>query len=191
MRCLYVSNIDLYKHQWNVVRAVASLRRNGRPIVLRLVGGGSGRAKALLDQVLAEEDPGGRFVEVSGAVAHDEIPHHLAAADLFVFASSCENMPNTLVEAMASALPIACSDRGPMREILQDAGTYFDPEDPASIARAIETLIVDAPLRASLARKAQLLASRYSWSRCAQETWEFLADVWRRHLDDAGATRLA
>ena len=53
----------------------------------------------------------------------------LADANLFVFASSCENMPNTLVEAMAIGLPIACSDRGPMPEVLRDGGVYFDPED--------------------------------------------------------------
>ena len=35
-------------------------------------------------------------------------------------------MPNTLVEAMASGLPIACSDRGPMPEVLGDGGVLFD-----------------------------------------------------------------
>ena len=78
-----------------------------------------------------------------GFVPHDDLPSLLAGADLFVFASSCENMPNTLVEAMAIGLPIACSDRGPMPEVLRDGGVYFDPENPESIAAAIETLIRD------------------------------------------------
>lgn len=175
IQCVYVSNTDLYKHQWHVVHAIANLRKAGHPVLLKLVGGGSGPAKVLLDEAIAKEDPEGRFVEVLDAVPHNEIPSHLEKADIFIFASSCENMPNTLVEAMASGLPIACSDRGPMPEILQDAGTYFNPEYPASIAKAIEKLILDDSFRQTVAQKAQVLSDQYSWVRCARETWEFLA----------------
>jgi len=56
---------------------------------------------------------------------------------------------NILVEAMASGLPIACSNRGPMPEVLGDAGVYFDPEDPHDIARALRTdRIADAAKQA-------------------------------------------
>jgi glycosyltransferase involved in cell wall biosynthesis len=181
IRCVYVSNADLYKHQWHVVRAIASLRKAGHPVALRLVGGGSGPARRLLDQAIAEEDPTGAFVQILEAVPHDAIPAQLAMADIFIFASSCENMPNTLVEAMAAGLPIACSNRGPMPEILQDAGAYFDPEDPASIAAAIATLLDDSAYRTRVAKKAKTLSDQYSWTRCATQTWTFLADVWTEH----------
>ena len=78
----------------------------------------------------------GRSIDTqrNGVNAYNCDPHAvLKRAHLFVFASSCENMPNTLVEAMASGLPIACSDRGPMPEILRDGGTYFDPENEVTI----------------------------------------------------------
>ena len=177
IRCLYVSNTDMYKHQWHVVRAIANLRRSGYPVRLKLIGGGSGPARALLNKAVEQEDSNAYFVDVLDSVTHDQIPTHLAEADLFIFASSCENMPNTLVEAMASGLPIACSDRGPMPEILQNAGTYFDPEDPDSIAQAIEKLIVDEPFRDSIAKKAEVLADQYSWSKCANETLSYLKQV--------------
>ncbi len=112
-----------------------------------------------------------------GFVPHDDLPSLLADADLFVFASSCENMPNTLVEAMAIGLPIACSDRGPMPEVLRDGGVYFDPENAESIATAIETLIRDPGLRMSVAKRAKGLSGQYSWARCAAETWSFLKAV--------------
>lgn len=181
IRCVYVSNADLYKHQWHVVKAVASLRKAGHPVSLRLVGGGSGPAKRLLDQAIGEEDPTGTLVQILDAVPHGDIPAQLAMADVFIFASSCENMPNTLVEAMAAGLPIACSNRGPMPEILQDAGAYFDPEDPASIAAAIAALLEDPVYRIRLAKMAKALSGQYSWTRCATQTWAFLADVWAEH----------
>ena len=134
LRCLYVSNAAPYKHQWHVVRAVADLRRRGFDLRLVLVGGGTGAAQQRLEAELALSDPRREFVTTIGLLPAERLPSVLAEADLFVFASSCENMPNTLVEAMAAGLPIACSNRGPMPEVLADGGVAFDPESPPSIA---------------------------------------------------------
>ena len=174
IRCLYVSNAEMYKHQWVVVKAIGKLHRCGHNVSLLLVGGGSGRAQRLLDEEISRTDPQGQFIESMGFIRHDKVPILLSKADLFIFASSCENMPNTLVEAMASGLPIACSNRGPMPEILQDGGVYFDPESPDSISAAIENIISNREMRISIAKRAKELAKHYSWARCASETWDFL-----------------
>ena len=175
IKILYVSNTAWYKHQWMVVQACELLHNAGLRLSLQLVGGGSGAPQQrLLDQI-ARSDPRGEFVELTAAVPQSRLPALLSDADIFVFASSCENMPNTLVEAMASGLPIACARRGPMPEVLRDGGVYFDPEDPQDISRAIKMLVEDAELRDTSARRARELASAYSWQRCATETWAFVA----------------
>ncbi len=179
IRCLYVSPIWLIKHQWVVVRAIAALRKRGHDVTLTLIGGGGGKAQRLLDEQLALSDPQRQFVRQVGFVPHDELPEQMSSADVCVFASSCENMPNTLVESMALGLPIACSNRGPMPEVLQDAGVYFDPEDDASIAAAIERIITDEPLRLGIARRALELSMNYAWSTCSDQTWSFVAGVQR------------
>lgn len=176
IRCLYVSNAAMYKHQWVVVRAVARLRRLGHNLFLTLAGGGAGPAMELLSEELARSDPRGEFTEVMEAVPHREIPALLSRAHLFLFASSCENMPNTLVEGMAAGLPIACSNRGPMPEVLGDGGVYFDPESDESIASAIGAIVVDPDLRRRVAASASERALAFSWSRCARETWIYLRD---------------
>ena len=177
--CVYVSNASMYKHQWVVVEAIGHLRNRGYNIDLTLAGGGSGRAVRKLEREIARHDAQRTFVKCLGFVRHDDLPALLAGANVFVFASSCENMPNTLIEAMAVGLPIACSDRGPMPEVLRDGGVYFDPENAVSIADAIETLIRDADLRAKIAARAKDLAKQYSWQRCAAETWSFVKRVAR------------
>ena len=177
---LYVSNFDLYKHQWHVVRAIKSLIDSGFNVKLTLVGGGRGSGRNLLDSELMKSDPLGEFVSVNEFVSHERLTEFLAAADIFVFGSSCENMPNTLVEAMAAELPIACSDRGPMPEVLGDAGVYFNPEDPVSIAKSVAFLINDAELRIKLSKMASSRALNYSWGRCASETWIFLIETLKR-----------
>lgn len=177
IRILYVSNIAPYKHQSMVVQATGQLRARGYNCKLKLVGGGNGPARDRLTQCIAKHDPRAKFVELYPFVQHSEIPEYLAKADLFVFASSCENMPNTLLEAMAAGLPIACSDRGPMPEILGDGGIYFNPEDPATITATFEVLISDSSRRKTLARQAKKLAEKYSWERCGKETFSFLAQT--------------
>jgi glycosyltransferase involved in cell wall biosynthesis len=179
VRCIYVSDTMMYKHQWMVVKAIARLRRQGYNVVLRLVGDGSGRAQRLLNQEIARCDPNRIFVTQTGFVPHKEIPANLANSDLFVFASACENMPVSLLEAMAVGLPIACSKREPMPEILADGGVYFDPENPDSIAAAVEQLITSPALRERVAQRAKQLSEQYSWSRCAEETWRFIAETYR------------
>jgi len=181
IQILYVSNVAPYKHQWNVVEGVARLREKGFALKLFLVGGGGGVAMVKLEQSLSRWDPKGECVELHPFADHQKIPAYLARADLFVFASSCENMPNTLLEAMAAGLPIACSDRGPMPEILKNGGIYFDPENPNTISAALETLIRDTSQRQTLAAQAKKLASEYSWERCAENTFAFLSQTLKRN----------
>jgi glycosyltransferase involved in cell wall biosynthesis len=122
-------------------------------------------------------EPGGNYVRYLGEVRFDDVHRCYRECDVFVFASSCENMPNILVEAMSSGLPIACARRGPMPEILGDAGVYFDPEDVDDIATAIRRLADDATLRSALGARAHERSRVYSWDRCARETFGFLEQV--------------
>jgi glycosyltransferase involved in cell wall biosynthesis len=173
-RLLYVSTIDLYKHQWHVADAVARLRAAGLPLTLTMIGPVAAAAADRFASALAQFDPDGSFLRHMGRLPHADLPAHYHDADAFVFASSCENMPNVLLEAMAAGLPIASSRIGPMPEILGDAGLYFDPEQPEEIAACIERLVNDSALRGSLARRAFDVAQRYSWRACAGQTMDFI-----------------
>ena len=175
-RILYVSIHYPYKHHGNVVEAVARLRASGLHVVLDLVGPEATETPALA-RTIARVDPQGAFVFRHGAVPHADLHLRYAAADVNLFASSCENLPLILLEGMAAGLPTACSDRAPMPEVLGEGGEYFDPEDPASIAAALGRLVASPGLRAERARVAHERARAYSWRRCADETFAFLARV--------------
>ena len=176
-RILYVSTIDMYKHHDAVVSAVAMLRDRRHPVVVDLVGATYGPAMRRLEAVLDRVDPKREWVVCHGKKPYLELHAIYAQADLCIFASSCENMPNTLLEGMASGLPIACSNRGPMPEVLGDAGLYFDPEDPVAIATALQRLVESPALRQSLATASFERSRAYSWRRCAHETFSFVARV--------------
>lgn len=176
--CTYVSSAEMYKHQWFVVEAIAILRKQGHNLRLILIGGGQGKAQKLLTESVRRFDPTGTFVSQIKFVSQQELQSHLSKSNIFIFASSCENLPVTLLEGMAAGLPIACSDRGPMPEVLEDSGIYFDPENPSSIARAIEQLLVDPNGREQLADRARRLAESYSWRECADATFKFIVDTY-------------
>lgn len=179
-RLLYVSSVDPYKHPWYLVEAVARLRRETQwPLVLDLVGPAFRPSLTRLNSCLRQFDPEGAWVRYHGSVPYSELHRKYAQADLGVFASSCENMPNILLETMAAGLPVACSNRGPMPEILKDAGVYFDPEDPNQIASALRKLVVSPDTRAEMAASSYLATKAYTWERCANDTFEFLAGTIR------------
>lgn len=180
-KVLYVSIFMPYKHQVEVARAASLLKSKGIPIQVRFIGAPWASYGREFRTLLTELDPKRQFLLWSGAKPFDSLHEYYHQTDAFVFASSCENLPNILIEAMAASLPIACSSRGPMPEVLGDAGVYFDPESPESIERAIEKLAYDHDLRSNLAKKASKMAKEYSWERCARETFDFVAYVARRY----------
>ena len=189
-RVLYVSIIDMYKHQDKVTEAVWQLREEGVPIRLDLVGPAYGPALEKLQQAMKLANLAGEVVHYHGPIAHQCLPEWYAEADAFVFASSCENLPIILLEGMAAGLPIACSERGPMPEVLGDAGLYFNPESVDSIAATLRQLVADRPLRLRLAQEASQRAARFSWEACAEQTFAFLAQIAQQKLPPAKAIRL-
>jgi glycosyltransferase involved in cell wall biosynthesis len=178
IRCVYISNAEMYKHQWVVVDAISLLRKRGYNITCTFVGGGEGPGQKLLQDMVINKDPEGVFINQLDFLPHSSLPELLKKMNLFIFASSCENMPVTLIEGMTAGLPIACSNRGPMPEVLVDGGVYFDPENANAIANAIEKVIKSPTLRLSISDKAKKLAQQYNWKRCSDETLSFIAKTY-------------
>lgn len=176
-RVLYVSIIDYYKHQSVVVEAIAAIRRAGIPVVLDLIGPAFPPALKCLNEAIDRHAINQPWVFYHGAVQFDELHLRYAEADLALFASSCENLPNILIEMMASGLPIACSNRGPMPEILGPDGVYFDPEQAKDIAKALLSLISSVYLRNRVANINYQNSLKYSWRKCAIDTFNFLSHI--------------
>jgi len=174
---LYVSIIDQYKHQWHVVEAVAKLRNKGYPVVLNLVGPSYPVSLKRLIKKINLLDKERQFIRYHGSIPYEELHDFYKTSQLGIFASSCENMPNILIETMAAGLPIACSNMGPMPEILGNGGLYFNPEDSNEIFNSLERLITSPQLRTEKAQASFSSVKKYSWASCTLETFLFLESV--------------
>lgn len=176
---LYVSTFNEYKHQIEVIEACARLRESRPDIRLSLVGGQSGSYAQRVLARISEANAKRQWISAPGRLAVDEVTALYRNADIFVFASSCENLPNILLEAMAAGLPIACSRTEPMPSVLKDAGVYFEPSDHNDIFTALSRLVADADLRKTVGIRASTYVRKYTWRECVDRTLQVLQEAAR------------
>ncbi|MDZ7691004.1 MAG: glycosyltransferase family 1 protein [Balneolaceae bacterium] len=174
---LYVSTLDLYKHQWVIAEAVLELRKQNIPVCLTLIGEAYSGTEKKLNDVLSKYPKESQFVNWLGKVNYDCLPEYYQEADAFIYGSTCETFGMTLLEAMASSLPIACSNKSSMQNMLGDAGVYFNPEDVESIQNAVLTLYKDKNIRNEKGKKAHSIALNYSWEKTADQTFQYLSQI--------------
>ena len=168
---LYVSRFDVYKHQFEVALAFADLPSDlrsrykllfvGEPdeVVVRRVTD-LARQKGLDEQIL-----------VVGPVAYAELPPVYHHATVNLFASTCENCPNILLEALGSGRPVLSSDVMPMPEFGGASVGYFSPTDPQSIRDALSRVLLDGSRRAELAAAAARRSADFDWVNTSRATW--------------------
>jgi sugar transferase (PEP-CTERM/EpsH1 system associated) len=89
-----------------------------------------------------------------------DVAELLRALDVFVLPSLNEGISNTLLEAMATGLPVVASAVGGNGELVDDGvtGSLFPATDVTALARALARCLGDAPWRAALGREARAAA---------------------------------
>ena len=105
-----------------------------------------------------------------GWVSGEELEGLYRHARCFVFPSLYEGFGLPVLEAMARGVPVACSDRGALAEVIDGAALTFDPDQPRAIADAIERLLVDPAERDRLSGAGRANASRFTWAETARGT---------------------
>ena len=147
------------KDQATLIRASASLL--GEDCRLLLVGDGV-EAAALRE--LAASLPGGRFVHFLGA--RSDVPHLLAAMDVFVLPSLTEGLPLVVLEAMAAALPVVCTPVGGLADVVQPgtSGHLVTVGDVEGLRVRLEALRADPSGTRRMGEQGRSLA-RATYSR--------------------------
>ena len=76
-------------------------------------------------------------LQIFGYKSNKEILDHYNKCSIFLFASTCENLPFILLEAMSFGLPILTTIKKPMCDIVYNKGVLFDVNNPSSIEKTI------------------------------------------------------
>ncbi len=142
-----VGRLDPVKNQASLLRALATLRREQPDLArsLRLVVAGDGPLRAALEQAAGEL---GVREAVWFAGARSDAPEILRALDVFVLPSLNEGISNTILEAMASGLPVVAGRTGGNPELVVEGvtGTLYDVGAPGGLERVILAYLTNPAL---------------------------------------------
>jgi glycosyltransferase involved in cell wall biosynthesis len=182
---LYVGTLHPRKNLVRLVQAFAVLLRSSLsmpeplPSNLQLVL--AGQKGWLYDKVFAQVRELGltERVVLTGYVPDADLPVLLSGALAFVFPSLHEGFGLPVLEAMACATPVICSNVSSLPEVAGDAALLVDPLDTGLLAEAISQIVIDEGLRRMLVERGFRQIRRFSWRRCAREILQILEDVGR------------
>ncbi|MDM5315475.1 glycosyltransferase family 1 protein [Fictibacillus sp. b24] len=123
---------------------------------------GDGPSRHIVDQWEKEH----LNVTCAGYLSGEDLAGVYAAADLFVFPSSTETFGNVVLEAAASGLPAIVSNRGGVKEIVQDGltGRICEAGNAESFIQNTVSMLDDPLLLQSMKLKARNYALTQSWS---------------------------
>ena len=175
---LYVSFIDHYKAQLEVVQGFDLYLKQGGQGKLLLVGTEYRPYGDLVRQEIADRGLVGEVI-LTGNVPHEDLPAIYQHAHINLFASHTENCPNILLEMMASGRPALVSNRAPMDEFGGDAVAYFDPSNPEEFALHLNALLHDEERQYVLANAAMKRVAVHTWEGAAGKTWQAIGAVGR------------
>jgi glycosyltransferase involved in cell wall biosynthesis len=174
---LYVSTLDVYKSQKEVISAFATLKQDKTfPYKLVLAGESYPPYRMELEEQIdllgvSEE------VILTGLVDKEELDKLYANATINIFASQTENCPFILLEAMASGRPVLSSNRPPMPELAGDSVMYFDPTNPDNLADSITNILKNPTLAEEYARKGKSKVLEFSLESAASMTWKEIVSI--------------
>ncbi len=183
-KLLYVSILSPYKHQNNLVKAVCELYNSGVPVKLILIGPSELESLYEFNKALDLYDSSKLCIEYKGGLPHDMLFLEYKSADGFIFASTCENLPIILIEAMSAGLPIICSKFGPMQEVLgENSGMYFNPLDLIDTQNKIKEFLLSKTLRDKISYDSFTRSLNFTWTGMADKTFSFLTKINLKYYD--------
>ncbi|CAM5200139.1 D-inositol-3-phosphate glycosyltransferase [Castellaniella denitrificans] len=168
---LYVSRFDVYKHQQEVVSAFVSLPQDLSHRFKLIMVGEVSEAESRRVLGLARGAGLEHQILITGPVKYVDLPALYRNATLNLFASSCENCPNILLEALGAGRPVLASNVMPMPEFGADAVEYFSPTDPETIAASMVRVLRNKSLMDGLADSAAQRSKSFSWISTSKATW--------------------
>ena len=147
-------------------------KKTGSPIQLVIAG-----ERAWLWEDIVKKADSSHFkkdIIMPGKLRFCDLGHLLRGAELYVFPSLYEGFGITVLEALASSVPLICAKNSSLPEVGGDAPLYFNANDPKELSLKIESILEDKNLRDEMIANGLEQIKKFSWEKCARETLEYL-----------------
>ena len=158
-----VGTLYWIKNQEMIIKTIVKLKNRGINLKLILLGDGENRnaLTTMIRDSQAEE-----YIEMPGVVKNVE--NYLQNADLYVSASKTEGLPLSILEAMATGLPVVATNAGGTKDIVSDNvnGFIVRVDDDDAFETAILSLYCEKEKREEFAKESRVIAEKWSIDAC-------------------------
>jgi glycosyltransferase involved in cell wall biosynthesis len=176
---LFIGRVVPEKGPDLLLKAAALLHGNAPPFKVRLVGS---KNFALISDLSPYErelraiaEPIQQIVEFQPSISRDKLLGEYQAASIFCAPSNWDDpFPLTILEAMATGLPVVASRRGGIPEGGADAILYFTPPNVEELAESLAVFLKDSQTRAQWGERARARAQVFDWQNQYQTLQEAL-----------------
>jgi glycosyltransferase involved in cell wall biosynthesis len=170
---LYVGNIEPRKNLDALLDAYGQLPAGlQKEYGLVIVGGGGWLNDTFFTKLEAMRAKGLQVMKVDKFVEDRDLPAIYSGAELLIHPAIYEGFGITPLEAMACGTAVAVSDLPVIKEVVGEAGAYFDPNYAPSITRAIVTALKDQAATEKRIRAGLRQAEELSWEQSAATLYQ-------------------
>jgi glycogen synthase len=185
LRLLLVGRFHRQKLIPETIQWLVQAKSQGIEFLVTIVGDGPERnaVKATIEEVDMTE-----FIFLKGWLGKDELIKQYQQADCYLNLSSYEGMPNTVLEAMACALPVIASDIPPHRRLVehQVTGYLVDLDRPESLIDQLAELATDRRRGRVMGEAGrQAVLTSYCWKAVAKSYMALFVQRQKGTLDHA------
>ena len=160
---LVTRNLELIYDNETAIKAFNEIITSYPNAHLTIAGTGPELAnlKALVEQLELSQQ-----VMFTGRVDTQHMPALYQSADVMINPSRVDNMPNSILEALASGIPVVTTNVGGIPYMVEHGKTavFVAPEDYKSMASAIVKVLEDKQYQQDLVSSGLLLVKQFSWS---------------------------
>lgn len=166
---LFTGTVEPRKNLLSLLQAYGRLPAAVRSRWPLVVAGYRGWESEALHLRLQEAQREG-WLKYLGFVPQQTLPVLMSGARVFAYPSYYEGFGLPVLEAMASGVPVVCSNASTLPEVAGGAAAMHDPDDVDALVNLLTAGLEDEAWRESAQAAGLRQAGRFSWDKCARET---------------------
>ena len=170
-RVLFVGRLAPQKNLSLLISAVAQMKVY---VQLDIIGEGEERAK--LEDLIRKCEL--QNVTLHGKKTGNELLEMYKSADIFVLPSLKEGVSLSMLEALATGLPVVASASPDMQQILNECGVLIEEPTASNYAKAIDELLSKKDILKNLSNSAVQKAHSYSWENVLNSIEDIYKEVY-------------
>lgn len=166
---LFTGSIEPRKNLKTLLDAYEQLPMQLRQAFPLVISGFKGWSSETLHARFEQAERAG-WLRYLGYTRSDDLPLLFAGARSFIFPSLYEGFGLPVLEAMASGVPVVCSNSSSLPEVVGESALMNDPMDVDGFTLSIRRSLEDTAWREAAITSGLARVKLFSWQRCAQET---------------------